>query len=166
MQWFLLIMLCAGSFLLMRYLNNRAKSKLLDADLIVSRGNEFYKQAHIFTTRTNDFSAIAGAIDQNALYAQKISFEPNIGQEQIIFHNQISFGSFGARLRRLEPLNGIPRYKFQVEAWRDGQYGITRQDINGANVLLTAIERAFLSIDQNTCVERMELAYSTKPGLF
>jgi len=165
MQWVIIILVSAGGFYLSWYLKNKKKTELMSKGLIVERNDSFFKQAHVFATRVGDFSAIAAYIDRNALNEQKITFEPYIGHGQIVFNNQINFGSFRARLTTLGMSNGLYYYQFQVEAWRDGQYGTTRQDIFGANVVLTAIERAFLRLDPETGANHAEAAYMTKPGL-
>lgn len=155
-----------GRFFLSWYLKKRKKTELALKGLIIDRDNEFYKQAHLFATGIGDFAAIAGAIDKNVLNGQKISFEPFIEQGQVVFQNHISFSSFRARLKTLGLQNGLYYYQFQVEEWRDGQYGTTRQDIFGANVLLTAIEKAFLRLDPETSADSIAAAYKTKPRLF
>ena len=165
MNWILIIVVGAGGLYLSWYLNNRKKTELMSKGLIIDRGNGFYKQAHLFASGVGDFTTIASAIDRNVLYEQKISFEPYIEYGQVIFQNRINFGSFSARLKTLGLHNGLYHYQFQVETWRDGKYGTTRQDLFGANVLLTAIERAFLRLDPETHVDSMAAAYKTKPSL-
>jgi hypothetical protein len=165
MEWILIIAICGGAAFLTWYLHNRKKTELISKGLMIERGSKFYKQAHVFSTAVSDFAAIAGAIDQHALSDQKITFEPYVEQGQIVFHNRISFGSFRARLKTLGFQDGLYHYQFQVEAWRDGQHGTTRQDLFGANVLLTAIERAFLRLDPETGADRAHAAYSTNPSL-
>jgi len=166
MEWVIIIVGSAAGFLLSWYLKNKKKTELVTKGLIIDRGNGFYKQAHVFATRVGDFAAIAGNIDRNVLAGQKISFEPFISQGQVLFQNQISFGSFRARLKTLGLHNGLYHYQFQVEEWRDVQHGTTRQDIFGANVLLTAIEKAFLRLDPETNADSIAAAYKTRPGLF
>ena len=165
MEWVLIILVSAGGLFLSLHLKNRKKNELISKGLIVERNDRFFQQEHVFATRVGDFAAIAAAIDRNALNEQKITFEPYIEHGQIVFNNRISFGSFRARLTTLGLNNGLYYYRFQVEAWRDGQYGTTRQDIFGANVVLTAIERAFLRLDPQTGANYAEAAYVTKPGL-
>ena len=164
MQWFILILLSAGVFALIWYIQKRQKTQLTSKGRYIERGSAFYKQSHCFYTRTDNFNAIIGSIDQNALFEEKISFEPDVGQGRIIFQNMVSFGTFIASLsysgrREQDNLN---TFIFQIESWRDGQYGITRQDLFGANILLTLIEKAFLSLDPATEVERAAAQYKSK----
>ena len=168
MEWVLIILVSAGGFALAMYLKNRKKSELESKGRYVERGDAFFKQGHYFFTRAGDFATLAGSIDINALYEEKISFEPSYEHGQIIFHNRVNFGSFGARLRYLgqREQDNLYAYLFQVEAWREGQYGITRQDLFGANALLTMIEKAFLRLDPVTEVQRTDGQYKTKVKLF
>ena len=166
MEWVIIIVIGAGAFFLVHRIQSKQKAELLSKGLIVDRGGGFYKQAHIFATGVGDFATIAGAIDRNVLNEQKISFEPDVQQGQVLFQNRINFGSFRARLKTLGLHNGLYHYQFQVEEWRDGKYGTTRQDLFGANVLLTAIERAFVRLDPQTCADSIAAAYKIKPRLF
>ncbi len=45
------------------------------------------------------------------------------------------------------------------------RYG-TPQNLTGMNMLLTAIEKAILSVDPNTQVRTEEMKVKTKPGMF
>jgi len=164
MDWIIALLFVAGVFILIWYLKRRKATELGTKGRYVERDNGFFKQGHFFFTKTDDFTAIAGAIDRADLLEEKISFEPNIEQRQIVFHNKISFGTFGARLRflRQRKEDGLYMYLFQVETWRNGQYGITRQDLFGANVLLTLIEKAFLGIDSETEIQRAAAEYKSK----
>ena len=166
MQWILMVVICGGALLLSLSLHNKKKTELMSKGMIIERGNNFFKQVHLFQTRVGDFAIISGAINRNVLNEQQITFEPYIEHGQIIFDNRISFGSFRARLTMLGQQDGKYHYRFQVESWREGQYGITRQDLFGANVLLTAIERAFLSLDPETTADQMASKYKTKPAFF
>ena len=164
MDWIIVILIGTGIFALIWFIQKKKKTELSEKGRYVERGNAFFKQGHFFYTKTDDFSAIAETIDKNALLEEKISFEPNIEQNQIVFHNKVNFGTFGARLRGLgqREQDGLNSYLFQIEAWRDGQYGITRQDIFNANILLTLIEKAFLKLDPATEVQRTAAEYKSK----
>ena len=164
MEWVIVILATVGVYSLVWYLNKSSRNKLAAKGRYVERGNAFFKQGHLFFTRIYDFSAIAWAIDKYALHEEKISFEPNVEHGQIVFRNMVSFGTFASRLQYLGQRNhdGMYAYRFQVEAWREGQYGVTRQDILGANVVLTMIERAILWLDPATEVQRAAGEYKTK----
>ena len=167
MDWLIGILVVGGMFAFVRYLNQSQKKRLLSEDKIVDRGNNnYYKQMHIFTTTVSSVEELGNALNQAPLSENKISFEPNYSNGVIIFHQRGSGGTFGAALRTLENDGEKFCYKFQVEAWREGNSGLTRRDFFGANILLTAIERAFFQLDSDTNVQRLDSTHKTKPSFF
>jgi len=160
----LILVFSVGSYGLVWGLKKKKTNELASKGRYVERGNEFFRQKHFFFTQVFDFSAIVGAIDKNALGEEKISCEPNVRQGQVVFHNKISFGTFDASLVYAEQRekDGLYTYLFQVEAWREVKHSITRQDLLGANVLLTLIEKAFLRLDPETEVQRHAGEHNSK----
>ena len=166
MQWFILIVSALGVFGLIYYLNQKEKTRLLSENKIIDRGNyNYYKQAHFFSTRISSIEEIGNALDKQVISVERISFEPNYDKGMIVFR-QGGGGTFAAALRSYEKEAELYKYRFQVEAWRERKGGITRLDMFGANVLLTAIERTFFQLDNNTNVQRQAAKYKTKPNFF
>ena len=164
MEWLTIILITGGIYTLIWAINNKKKKDMISKGRYIERDKWFIKQRHFFFTVVSDFTAIAKAIDQNALREEKISFEPALANGQIVFHNKISFGTFGARLKVLgqREQDSLYAYQFQVEAWRENKNGITRQDLFGANALLTLIEQAFLRLDPNTQTQRAAAEYKSR----
>lgn len=135
--------------------NNAQKQKLVSSGEAVDRSDDFYRKKHVFKTNVEDIEKIGEAIDKATLNKHSISFEPAYDNGMIVFHNKIEFGSFGAALRSegKDEASGKYLYRFQVEAWRE-KNGIRRQDLFGANILLTTIEKTIFSLDSETSVER------------
>jgi len=142
------------------------KSRLIKQGKIIKRKSAFFKQAHVFTTKIGGIETIAETIDTNTLNEEKISFKPNYEKSMVVFHNHAAMGSFGAALRLLLQDGETYSYRFQVEAWNEINNGISYSDMLGANLLLTAIERAFMQLDGNTTVKREKAIYKTKTKFF
>jgi|GEM_PF-2089563 len=146
---------------------------LLAENKVIDRNDyDYYKQAHIFTTKTSSIAEIGNVLNKTDLMERKITFKSNYGNDgigMIEFHQRGFGGSFAAALRsfqRSEKL-GLYRYRFQVEAWYENEkIGTTQQDVLGANILLTAIERAFFQLDENTEVQRVNVTYKEKVDFF
>jgi hypothetical protein len=160
------ILIAAAGFGFNAYLGQQRKARLLAAGRILEREADFFKQAHYFTTKTGKVSDIGIAIDHALLTEERISFEPHYEQGGIVFHKGGVGGTFGAVLRSMEPEGGLYRYRFQVESWRESNSDITQDDFYGANVLLTAIEKAFMQLDRDTEVQRLKAEYKTKTKFF
>lgn len=163
MEWVMVIVAVAIVGCVVFY-NSKKKKALIENGAIIDRDNVFFKQEHIFQTKTSDFSLITETIKKSDIFQEKVSFEQHTAKKQAIFRNKVNFGTFVARLIATDQHEEDGRYcyKFQVEAWREGKYGITRQDLLGANELLTVIEKAFLSLDPNTSVQSVMAQYKTK----
>ena len=134
------------------FLNKRRKDELKWENKIIDRDPIFFKREHYFECLISTLREIGEELDKSVLSSEGIPFEPDYASEKIIFHNNVSFGTFGAALRAVGNEEGVYKYRFCVKAWREQGYGISRQDYFGANVLLTVIERAFLRLDPKTKV--------------
>lgn len=167
MDLFIILLIGGGLLAGAMMYTNAKKKELVNKGEAVDRDNSFFRKKNVFTTTIEDFEKIANAIDQSVLASHKISFEPQIDKKVIVFHNKIDWGTFGAALRSQgkDETTGKYIYTFQVETWKE-RNGITRQDLLGANVLLTGIEKAFYSLDANTSVERAKGNYNSKASLF
>ena len=159
-----IVFLIAGALIWLSFhLGKRKKTRLLSEGKIIERKTDFLEQAHCFITKTSSIADIGNALNKAVLSEEKISFEPNYGQGIIVFHKGGAGGTFGAALRSLgQDGSASYRYKFQVEAYREQRLGVSAEDMHGANVLLTAIERAFMQLDPGTSVQRVKAEYKTK----
>ena len=162
--WVLIICFTVAIYGIAFYLNKRRKDELKRENKIIDRDPIFFKREHYFECLISTLREIGEELDKSVLSSEGISFEPDYASEKITFHNNISFGTFGAALRAVGNEEGVYKYRFCVEAWREQGYGISRQDYFGANVLLTVIERAFLRLDPKTKVfdKAMKITYTHK----
>jgi len=146
------------------------EAKLKAAGAIVDRGKhaEFFTQEHMFTTTVGELSRINAAINHAMLKEAEVTTQTAYDKGAVVFQQGGQGGSFRAVLRSLGKDGELFRYQFKVESYtgiRVNQYQVTNQlslkDVLGANVLLTAIERAVLSLDSNADVQRSEGTYKT-----
>lgn len=166
MELALILGLSAVFYGIIYYLNISKKNKLMAENKIIDRNQSFFKKEHFFETSVSSIQELGDAIERGVLGSESISFEPDYGRGSIIFHNNVSFGTFGAALRSDGNAEGIYKYSFRVEAWKEKNGMITRQDLFNANVLLTAIEKAFLKLDPQTRVSEQEMMIKTKHSFF
>lgn len=148
------------------YLNASKKNKLKAENKIIDRDAIFFKREHFFETSTSSLREIGEAIDKSVLSSESISFEPNYEHGIIVFHNNVAYGTFGAGLRAAGDADNVYKYSFKIDAWRETNGAITRQDFFNANVLLTAIEKAFLRLDPQTKVSDQATKITSKHKLF
>jgi len=147
----------AGTFY---YWKNKQASTIESGDAI-KRDNDFFKQEHNFTTAITSITELGNAIDKGTLDRNKVSFEPKYENGRIFFHNQSMSGTFGATLKFVETVDDKFIYQFKVNAWRE-KSGIAYTDLIAANVLLTTIEKAVLSLDNEATISRKHATYTTK----
>lgn len=99
MEWVFIIGISAICFGIIYYLNVSKKNKLMAENKIIDRDMGFFKKKHLFETSVTGLKDIGDAIDRGVLSSEGVSFEPDYGRGIIIFHNNVSFGTFGAALR-------------------------------------------------------------------
>lgn len=166
MVWVIIIGVSAILYGIMFYMRASRKNTLKAENKIIDRDAIFFKREHLFETSVSSLREIGNAIDKEILSSETISFEPNYERGIIIFHNNVSFGTFGAALRAEGARDGIYRYSFKIDAWREGNTGINGKDYFNANVLLTTIEKAFLKLDPQTKVSDQAAKITSKHSLF
>lgn len=166
MAWIFIIGVAAIVLGINFYLNTSRKNTLKAENKIIDRDAVFFEREHFFETSVSSLKEIGDAIDKSILGSETISFEPDYEHGMIVFHNNGSFGTFGAALRAAATTENISRYSFRIEAWRETKNGINRQDFFNANVLLTTIEKAFLKLDPQTKVWDQAAKITRKHSLF
>ena len=144
---------------------NKKNQGLIEAGDIIIRKQNIFRLRNCFFTTVSDISEIGESLDKEALSRNKLSYEPHFDEGKIVFHNHAFGGTFGASIRRLEQDNatGLKRYEYQIRAWKARRYGENAADQMGAQILLTAIEKAILRLDCNAYVERTIATFSSKP---
>lgn len=134
---------------------NRLKSE----GKIIDRKDLFYEKAQEFTVALESPEIAAGRIRALPYGTMGLSMRED-GQTF-----QFAGSNFAARLWLREFSDGRGIYQFQFDRWKTSSVGgaIGHYEMN---VLLTTIEKLFLSIDQNTCVRTWNLETHTKTKFF
>jgi len=129
--------------------------KLMDQGVAnKNRSADFYMQETTFKTVVPDLQTVLGALDTDALSGQKINVTKDSEHNRFIFRDS---GSFAATLRDVgSNTEGIHSFAFRVNTWKTNKYGSIEISARmGANIVLTAIEKAFLTLDYNAVAERV-----------
>ena len=129
--------------------------KLMDSGVAnKNRSADFYMQETTFKTVVPDLQTVLGALDTDALSGQKINVTKDSEHNRLIFRDS---GSFAATLRDVgSNTEGIHCFAFRVNTWKTNKYGSIEISARmGANIVLTAIEKAFLTLDYNAVAERV-----------
>lgn len=149
MLWILVIVLSAGCFALAFYVQQRRKSKLIDAGQIIDRKNDFTNKAEEFTLTVSDKSQVTSGVKSLPYSDMNVSMKGD-GEKQTFFFNG---GTFEARLWLKSEENGKVVYEFNFTHWMEPNNLSTVDGFYNMNKLLTAVERMFLQIDGNTQVK-------------
>ena len=148
---------------------------------LVDRGKslDWFKQVHVFITKTPSIADIGGAIDFLALAQDRVIAEPDYEKGRIIFaaapqgktslrdnymrsqgfSTKSDTGSFRASLICAGQEESAMRYQFKVDSYTAVSGNLLYADILAVNVLLTAVEKAILSLDPETEVQRIHGTY-------
>lgn len=139
---------------------SRAKKikALQDEGKIIRRDIHYAEKGEEFTSKIGSCGALKQALETIGI---PCAAEGNTAT-QILF----SGTDFKARLYRkaFDEPSGIGVYRFEFTHWKTEGYSYANE--TGMNMLLTTVEKAFLSLDPNTGVSIYDLQFKTKHTLF
>ena len=150
------------------YSNKKALDAAIEAGEMRKRPSNFIDKTYVFITKVNSSAKIEKSLTEILnLEKAKITMS-DFKNDYADFASQAASGSFQARLQKLEEAKGAKEHKWQFNAIHYQQYrGTTRvADVTGMNLLLTAIEKAFVQLDPETEVEERFTKMKTKTKLF
>lgn len=153
----ILVLLISGALLLYMYQRHQ---KLVDSGKIINRDRNFVEKAE-------DFVLTLDGSDEVARRLQEISYtEMKVSMRILDDGHSFQFvgNTWSARLYRKNDEDGKAIYSFQYLNWKTHDGGIMYED--HMNMLLTAIEKIFLSIDPNTQVRTRLLETKTSHKFF
>lgn len=143
---------------------NSIKGKVIKDGTAIERKDDFFRQRHIFSTTVASLQEVMSSMNRSIFDEKKIACALSSDRSRVAFQNNGFGGTFTASLDSVgqNSEDGKHLYTFQIHSWRGQNGAITAQDIAAANVVLTTIERAFLSLDQDTTVKHEYGKYKTK----
>lgn len=124
---------------------------------IVDRSLNFAEKGEEFTAKIGSYTALK----EQLLKLVKICAMEGNTSSVVKFQSKC----YAARLLRVdfdEP-SGIGIFRFEFTRWKEGDY--TYVDNTEMNMLMTAVEKAFLNLDPNTGVKKYNLSTKTKHSL-
>lgn len=125
---------------------------------MIKRDIRFAENGEEFTSKIGSYSALAEAIKG---FGIPCSADGNTS-DSVAFKG----ATFSARLYKVkfdEP-SGIGIFRFEFTSWKTyrGMY----ENYNEMNMLMTTVEKAFLSLDPNTAVKEYKIDFNTKHSIF
>lgn len=136
----------------------KRNKELLASGKIIKRQMDFWEYAEYFLTDVS-YEALRRVLLGTDLRDCAVSVTPEVnGQAQILFRCK---HGWNAVIRWQGGRQGKNAYMFHFTAWRTGRYHIPC-GLNQMNMLMTRLERLFLSMDPNTAVENRRLKVKTK----
>lgn len=143
------------------YYNWQKSNRLISEGKIIKRTGLFYEEAEEFTLVVQDTSVITQKIKSFSYSEMHVSMKGNSESQEFHFTGS----SFEAQLWRKGEDAGKTIYRFQFTKWRSNKNGAV-YGIYDMNMLLTAVEKMFLSVDPSTQVKTTKLETKTKPKFF
>lgn len=136
------------------------RNKRIKSGKITNRKGRFFGETHIFMARA-PFSAFCNALAQFNVGADKINVQGNGASGRLTFTGP----SWNAQIVQAQTVPGMPnKFVFDFTGYRS-RNGVPLGAIS-MNVLLTAIEKAFLMTDLDATVTRQPKAMKTKTSFF
>ena len=157
MGTWVIVLLISG--VLFYYMYQRHK-KLVDSGKVINRERNFVEKAEDFVLTLDDPGEVARQLQELSYAEMKVSMR--IGEGGHSF--QFTSVTWSARLYRKNDEDEKKVYSFQYLNWKTHDGGVMYED--HMNMLLTAIEKMFLSIDPHTQVRTRMLETKTSHKFF
>ena len=149
---------------------SKQTNKLYDSGAAYrNRAGDFYAQMHTFRTVVPDLETLLNSLDGRTLAQQGITVSRDAAANRLVF--QDARNSFTATLTALpeDPSlgEGIFFYRFVVNRVKVKGGSVMIPARAGINVALTAVEKAFLTLDFNAVAQRVYITdWKTKTSFF
>lgn len=157
----MVLILGCGLLAVAVFIGQQRSKKLEDEGKIVKRDASFIESAEVFTLSGGDFADLVPALEKMNLSGTGASWESKGATRTVYFK---SGHGWAAQLQALESDSEKSRYSFQFTNWQTRKGMPWRVDT--MNMLLTSVEKAFLSLDPSTQVETTRIKTKSKPSFF
>jgi len=160
MFWIILIAV-VGVGVILGVKQAQRNKELYESGKMTKRNYTITDEAEEFTLVGADFSNVSRAIDSYNFADYRISVSPNKGNQSFTFVCK----TWQAGLRQKNDADGKNIWYFSFMNWKEDRYGLP-EDVTEMNILVTGIEKIFLSIDPNTEVKNTPIQTKTKTKFF
>ena len=131
--------------------------RLIREGKIVKRKGSFFEEEELFVTSAS-FESVLDALNRTDLSGAGVTLHPDPGSGQaVLFRSKHGWDS---KLSRRETGDGKNRFRFAFTAWTTRDGIPWRADT--MNMMLTAVEKALLSLDPDATVETRPMQIRTK----
>lgn len=143
----------------------RKNNKKFEQGIAKKRNYDFYTQSNTFKTVVPDLATFLTALDRHTLQAEGVYMTQDAANDRLIFRN--AQNTMTATLSSIgEGGDGIHLFLFKVNNWKERNGSIELSARMASNIALTAVEKAFLTLDFNAVVERVYMTgLKTKSSL-
>ena len=159
-MWLAILLIAAIIVVSRCYWNNKSNN-LLGEGKIIKRDGAYWEEGQKYTLILENPDLVTQKVEAFPYSEMKVNMKGN--KERQIFY--FSSYHFDAQLRRQEATAEKSVYCFEFSRWKNNQLG-TPLGIFEMNMLMTAVEKMFLSIDPNTQVHTWKLETKTKTPFF
>lgn len=142
------------------YYHHQKKERLRSEGKIIDRSSYFYKEGEEFIVLVADKTIVTQKIRGLNYGEMKISMRADENRQIFSFSGVY----FTAQLLLKEIQNEKSVYDFSFTSWKESNGAVL--DYYSMNMLITAIEKAFLSIDPNTQIRTWKVDFKTKTSIF
>ena len=161
-MWFAILIsvgaVAIGLFFGLRH--GKVNHQLLDEGRIVQRKYVITEQAEEFTLRGADFARVMQGIQNADLRGSGVSVQKNDANQVFFFNGS----NWKAEMYRKNGIGDQNVWYFHFTNWKTYR-GMVQEHIP-MNILITAIEKMFLSIDPAAQVKNVPIQVKTKPNFF
>ncbi len=153
----IVIVVAIGVLILGVVIAKKKQDNAIASGEIIQREKSFFRQSHIFTTNVASVNDLYSAMDLGVFSRRGI--ECTVVSENKLRFQKKAFGiGMTAELNYCGNDNGRNIFRYVVVSYkeRDGMDASLYD-----NIALTAVEKAFLKLDNTTSVERLNTTYTS-----
>ena len=160
-----LIIFFVVAYIGIKYYERAKEDKRVEEGVAIKREKDFFKQTHTFITKAQSLDEVLNAMDIATIEANKIKYKVADNRNRVEFRlsNKLDVVAFWravlSDLGYADDSREKKKYQFNITEFMTSRGKVDEEYILIANILLTAIEKAFFKLDSETVVQRIHGKY-------
>lgn len=157
MKWVLIIALSAAIYAAVYMMKSSRENSLIQAGKAIKRERAFWEKAEVFATNA-DYETVVSEISRMDFSEIKAGVYPNVNGERAVLWK--SSYAWNAKLTYMGESGGRQVFRFAFPCWKTRNGVPYRED--SMNIMMTSVEKLFLSLDSSTTVEAHAMQLNRK----
>ena len=153
-MWFIIVSILI--LVVVGVIGEKRQRRLKEEGKIIERAGRFYENATWFFTSAS-WESILDAVQKRDFSDAGVTHPYSGGTKAVVFNSR---HSWSAQLKHIGERDGRSVYSYSLTNWKTNNGGAWRGDT--MNMMQTAIEKVFLSLDPSVTVETHKMQLKTR----